>query len=55
MANRPALMKQRDLTGLAKAMQAARVADWRIEFKPGGEVVLIVGKTDAANQKSDWD
>ena len=55
MANRPALMKQRDLTGIAKAMQAAAVSDWKVKFLPGGEIVLIVGKTDAANQKSDWD
>ena len=55
MANRPALVKQADLTRIAKAMQAAGVAEWRVECKAGGDYVIVAGKTDQANQKSDWD
>jgi hypothetical protein len=44
MANRPALLRQSDLTRYAKAMQAAGVAAWRIEVDPQtGRHVIIAG------------
>jgi hypothetical protein len=54
MANTPALVKQRDLTSIVKAMQAAGVSDYQLECKPG-TVVVSVGKSEAVNKKNDWD
>lgn len=53
--NTPALIKQTEITRYAKAMQAAGVCEWRLEVKPTGEQVLIVGKQDEHTKRSDWD
>ncbi|EYD71604.1 hypothetical protein Rumeso_05005 [Rubellimicrobium mesophilum DSM 19309] len=57
MANRPALIKQADLTRIAKAMQSAGVAEWRLEMEPSGKMAIIAGQSGAAPaaRKSDWD
>ena len=49
MANRPALMKQSDLTRYFKAMRAAGYEDGRVEVKPDGTHVIIAGKVDPVN------
>ena len=49
MANRPALMKQSDLTRYFKAMRAAGYEEGRVEVKPDGTHVIIPGKADPAN------
>ena len=43
MTNRPALLKQSDLTRYAKAMRAAGVADWRVDVFPNGKHSIIAG------------
>ena len=50
-----ALIKQSEVTRYAKAMQAAKIYEWRLEVKPTGEQVLIVGKQEGISEKSDWD
>lgn len=47
-------IKQIELTRYAKAMQAADIYEWRLEIRPG-EQVLIVGKQESTPEKSDWD
>ena len=47
MPSRPAPIRQSDLTRYAKAMQAAGVADWRIELRPDGTQIIVAGKVDA--------
>jgi hypothetical protein len=49
MANRPALLKQSELTRYAKALRVAGVAEWRIDVKPDGTVSIIAGKADGLN------
>jgi hypothetical protein len=44
MSNRAATLKQSDLTRYAKAMQAAGVAEWRLDLLPDGTQSIIVGK-----------
>ena len=44
MANRPAPLRQSDLTRYAKAMQSAGVAEWRIVVHPDGKQEIIAGK-----------
>jgi len=51
----PAAIKQIEVTRYAKAMQAAGIVEWRLEVKTTGEHVLVVGKQDNLEQKSDWD
>lgn len=48
MAHPRAALKQSDLTRYAKAMQAAGVAEWRVEIEPGGKISIIAGKLDPA-------
>ena len=48
MANRPAMLKQSDLTRYAKAMRAAGFAEWRVEILPNGKHSIIAG---AASQQ----
>ncbi|OWJ76988.1 hypothetical protein [Haematobacter genomosp. 1] len=43
-----AALKQSDLTRYAKAMQAAGIAEWRVEVLPNGKHVIIAGKVDEA-------
>lgn len=45
MSHPRAALKQSDLTRYAKAMQAAGVAEWRVEVLPGKHVI-IAGKVD---------
>jgi hypothetical protein len=49
MANRPTTMSQKELTGYAKAMQAAGVSAWTVDIKKpdGTRISLVVG--DGAN------
>ncbi len=47
MANRPALVKQAEVTRYAKAMRAAGVSDFRIDIEPTGRVSIVAGKGDA--------
>lgn len=51
MASRPAPLKQSELTRYAKAMRAAGVGSWRIEFEnpDGTRVSLIVGEAENGN------
>lgn len=49
MANRPATLKQSDLTRYAKAMRAAGVQEWRVDVKPDGTVSIVAGKSDDAS------
>lgn len=51
----PSSIKQIELTRYAKAMQAADIHEWRLEVRPTGEQVLIVGKQESTSEKSDWD
>lgn len=44
MANRPAALKQADLTRYAKALQAAGVKEWRVEVDPSGKHTIIAGQ-----------
>lgn len=56
MERRPALIKQADLTRLAKATQAAGVAEWRVELELAtGKVAIIAGKKSGDDPTSDWD
>ena len=55
MANRPALMKQSDLTRYLKAMQAAGYQTGRVEVKPDGTHVIIPGEGVAANAANPCD
>ena len=50
MANPRALIKQADLTRIAKAMQAAGVKEWRAEIEPSGKVAIIAGGDQAITQ-----
>ena len=43
MANRPAPLKQNDLTRYAKAMRAAGFSVVRVELEPTGKVSIIGG------------
>ena len=55
MANRPAPLRQSDLTRYAKAMQAAGVAAWRIEVDPAtGKIALIVGGEPSRPADDGW-
>lgn len=44
MANRPAPLKQSDLTRYAKALRAAGVKEWRITVEPNGTHTIIAGQ-----------
>lgn len=55
MAPRPAPLKQSDLTRYAKALEAARVREYRIVVRPDGTHEIIVSKNDDICEKSDWD
>ena len=46
MANRPALLKQADLTRYFKAMKAAGFEEGRVEVKPDGTHIIIAGNSD---------
>lgn len=46
MANRPALLKQSDLTRYFKAMKAAGFDEGRVEVKPDGTHVIVAGGAD---------
>lgn len=50
MANRPAPLRQSDLTRYAKAMRAAGIQAWRIEVQPNGTHNII-----ASNVTKDGD
>ena len=50
MSNRPANLKQSDLTRYAKAMQAAGVSEWRVDLLPDGTVSIIAGKAPASQR-----
>lgn len=49
MANRPALLKQSELTRYLKAMKAAGNEGGRVEVKPDGTHVIFTGDSDPAN------
>lgn len=51
----PYPIKQIEVTRYAKAMQKAGIDEWRLEVRPTGEQVLIVGKQEGISEKSDWD
>ena len=55
MANRPALLKQADLTRYLKAMKAAGFDEGRIEVKPDGTHVIFAGNADPANVANPYD
>ncbi|EYD75299.1 hypothetical protein Rumeso_03123 [Rubellimicrobium mesophilum DSM 19309] len=55
MPARPALIKQADLTRIAKAMRLAGVTDWRADIGPSGTVSIIAGKSSNNHRKCDWD
>ena len=46
MANRPALLKQSELTRYLKAMKAAGNDGGRVEVKPDGTHVIFQGDTE---------
>lgn len=46
MANRPAALKQSDLTRYLKGMRAADFSDGRVLVRPDGTHEIIVGKVD---------
>lgn len=49
MANRPALLKQSDLTRYIKALRQAGVEGGQVEVRPDGtHVIIILGQGDAA-------
>ena len=47
MANRPALLKQSELTRYLKAMKAAGNEGGRVEVKPNGTHVIFQGDSEA--------
>lgn len=49
MANRPALLKQSELTRYLKAMKAAGNEGGRVEVKPDGTHVIFAGDSDSAS------
>lgn len=55
MANRPALIKQSDLTRYAKAMQAAGVTDYRVIVRPDGTQEIAVGQSKPATGNEGWE
>lgn len=55
MANRPALLKQSDLTRYANGLQKAGVADWRIEVHPNGTHTIIAGRVETSAAGPDPD
>ncbi|MGC9448567.1 hypothetical protein [Cereibacter johrii] len=55
MAARPALIKQVELTRVAKAMQAAGIKSWRIIARPDGSQEVVVGNMDTATLGPDPD
>ncbi len=56
MAPRSALIKQADLTRIAKAMQAAGVEEWQALIDPvSGKVAIVAGKSELTQRNSDWD
>lgn len=56
MANRPAPLRQSDLTRYAKALRAAGVEAFRVDVKPDGTVSIIAGSADKIGEAAnDWD
>lgn len=56
MTNRPASLKQSDLTRYAKALRAAGVDEWRVVVRPDGTHEIIAGKLpDNGDLANDWD
>lgn len=43
MSAKPATFRQADLTRTAKAMEAAKIRDYRVEIGPDGTIAVIVG------------
>jgi len=55
MAHPRAALKQSDLTRYAKALQAAGIAEWRVEVEANGKHTIIAGKVDSAKAGPDPD
>ena len=53
MSNRPAPLRQSDLTRYAKAMRAAGIQAWRVEVQPNGTHSIIAGLTNSATPDTD--
>lgn len=55
MANRPALLKQSELTRYLKAMKAAGNEGGRVEVKPDGTHVIFQGGSEASTVSNPCD
>lgn len=56
MTNRPAVLRQYDLTRYAKALRAAGVLEWRIVVRRDGTHEIIAGKPpDSGDVANDWE
>lgn len=54
MTDRPAPLRQSDLTRYAKAMRAAGYEEWRVEVETDGKISIVAGKSEE-DRTSDWD
>ena len=54
MANKPAAIKQAELTRYAKAMRTAGIDHWRVEIETDGKI-SIVASCAVENEVNDWD
>lgn len=57
MAYQKSVIKQRDVTRIAKGMRDADIEDWevKIELPDGGKISIFVGKSSGTAGRDDFD